>query len=160
MVFEKYDTDELVNNINRLNRFEKTIVEKNLKAPTTEFSIYVLLRLTKIYCAYRASKRATFYTKEIKDIIAKLNQKHGNFYLNNDIWQAICRVERGKVTIKMRFAIYLSDHHRCRKCVRRTNDLEVDYIIPIAKGRKSTFDNLQTLCYTCNYKKSSSRENY
>lgn len=100
------------------------------------------------------------YSKEIKDIIVKLNQKRGNFYLNNDIWQAICRVERGKVTNKMRFAIYDRDHYRCRKCGRRTNDLEVDHIIPIAKGGKSTFDNLQTLCHRCNYKKGSSIENY
>lgn len=160
LVFEKYDVDELLKNVNRLNKFEKTIVGKNLKTPTIEFAIGVRLRLTTINGAYRTSKRATFYPKEIKDIIAKLNQKRGNFYLNNDIWQAICRVERGKVTNKMRFAIYDRDHYRCRKCGRRTNDLEVDHIIPIAKGGKSTFDNLQTLCHRCNYKKGSSIENY
>ena len=69
MVFEKYDTDELLNNINRLNRFEKTIVEKNLTAPTTEFSIDVLLRLTKIYCAYRASKELRFIQKKSKILL-------------------------------------------------------------------------------------------
>lgn len=160
LAFEKYDTDELPKNVNRLNKFEKAIVGKNLKAPTTEFSIDVRLRLTKINGAYRTSKSTTFYPKEIKDIITKLNQKRDSFYLNNDVWQAICRVERGKVTNKMRFAIYERDHYRCRKCGRRTNDLEVDHIIPIAKGGKSTFDNLQTLCHRCNYKKGSSIENY
>lgn len=160
LVFGKYDADKLLKNVNRLNKFEKTIVRKNLKTPTIEFAIGVHLILTKINGAYRTSKRATFYPKEIKDIIAKLNQKRGNFYLNNDIWQAICRVERGKVTNKMRFAIYDRDHYRCRKCGRRTNDLEVDHIIPIAKGGKSTFDNLQTLCHRCNYKKGSSIEDY
>ena len=100
------------------------------------------------------------YLKEIKDIIAKLNQKRGNLYLNNDICLAICRVERGKVTNKMRSVIYECDHYKCRKCGRRTNDLEVDHIIPIAKGGKLTSDNLQILYHRCNYKKGSSRENY
>ncbi|MDY4848814.1 MAG: HNH endonuclease [Bacilli bacterium] len=158
LVFGEYDADKLLKNVKRLNKFEKTIVSKNLKTPTIDFSIDVRLRLTKINGAYRTSKRATFYPKEIKEIIAKLNQKRGNYYLNNDIWQAICRVERGKVTNKMRFAIYDRDHYRCRKCGRRTNDLEVDHIIPIAKGGKSTFDNLQTLCHRCNCKKGSSIE--
>lgn len=160
LVFEKYDTDKLLKNVNRLNKFEKTIVRKNFKTPTIEFAIGVCLILTKINGAYRTFKSATFYPKEIKDIIAKLNQKRGNFYLDNDIWQAICRVERGKVTNRMRFAIYERDHYRCRKCGRRTNDLEVDHIIPIAKGGKSTFDNLQTLCHRCNYRKGSSIEDY
>lgn len=158
LVFGEYDADKLLKNVKRLNKFEKTIVSKNLKTPTIDFSIDVRLRLTKINGAYRTSKRATFYPKEIKEIIAKLNQKRGNYYLNNDIWQAICRVERGKVTNKMRFAIYERDHYRCRKCGRRTNDLEIDHIFPIAKGGKSTFDNLQTLCHRCNCKKGSSIE--
>lgn len=160
LTFEQYDTDELLKNIKRLNKFEKVIVKKNLKNPTIEFSIDVRLILTKINNDYRTSKSATFYPKEIKDIMTKLNQKRGSFYLNNEIWQSICRVERGKVTNKMRFAIYERDNYRCRKCGRRTNDLEVDHIIPIAKGGKSTFDNLQTLCHRCNYKKGSSIEDY
>ncbi len=73
-------------------------------------------------------------------------------------WQSICRVERGKVTNKMRFAIYERDHYRCRKCGKSTDDLEVDHIIPISKGGKSTFDNLQTLCHRCNYRKGSNIE--
>ncbi|MDD3841546.1 MAG: HNH endonuclease [Bacilli bacterium] len=55
----------------------------------------------------------------------------------------------------MRFAIYQRDHYRCQKCGRQTNDLEVDHIVPIAKGGKSTYDNLQTLCHRCNSAKGS-----
>ena len=58
----------------------------------------------------------------------------------------------------MRFAIYKRDNYRCRKCGRQTDDLEVDHIIPIAKGGKSTYDNLQTLCHRCNSKKSDNIE--
>ena len=58
----------------------------------------------------------------------------------------------------MRFSIYQRDGYRCRICGRSTDDLEVDHIFPIAKGGKSTYDNLQTLCHRCNYNKSDSFE--
>ena len=157
-VMDQYDTPNLLKNRNRLIRFENNLFGRQVKTPTILFSINVRLRLTNINGAYRGSKRDEFFSKEIKDIISKINQKRGSFYLNNDIWQSICRVERGKVTNKMRFAIYERDHYRCRKCGRKTNDLEVDHIIPIAKGGKSTFDNLQTLCHRCNYRKGSNIE--
>lgn len=157
-VMDQYDTPNLLKNRNRLIRFENNLFGRQVKTPTILFSINVRLRLTNINGAYRGSKGDEFFPKEIKDIISKINQKRGNFYLNNDIWQSICRVERGKVTNKMRFAIYERDHYRCRKCGRKTNDLEVDHIIPIAKGGKSTFDNLQTLCHRCNYRKGSNIE--
>lgn len=47
-------------------------------------------------------------------------------------------------------AIYERDGYRCRCCGRRTKDLEIDHIVPISKGGKSTYDNLQTLCKRCN----------
>lgn len=157
-VMDQYDTPNLLKNRNRLIRFENNLFGRQVKTPTILFSINVRLRLTNINGAYRGSKRDEFFPKEIKDIISKINQKRGSFYLNNDIWQSICRVERGKVTNRMRFAVYERDHYRCKKCGRKTNDLEVDHIIPIAKGGKSTFDNLQTLCHRCNYRKGSNIE--
>ena len=118
--------------------------------------IKVALELTNIKGAHIRTKRDSFSAKEIKEIITKLNQRNGEFYLNEEIWHSICRVERGKVTNKMRFSIYKRDKYRCRKCGRKTNDLEIDHIIPIAKGGKSTYDNLQTLCHRCNVKKGDS----
>ena len=46
--------------------------------------------------------------------------------------------------------------YRCKICGRRGNHvaLEIDHIKPIAKGGKSTYDNLQTLCKRCNQEKS------
>lgn len=152
-VMNQYDTSNLLKNRNKLTRIENNLFNKNIKKPTILFSIKVRLILTNINGAYRHSKSDEFVPKEIKDIIFKINQRNGSFYLNNDIWKSICRVERGKVSNKMRFAVYERDHYRCRKCGRKTNDLEVDHIIPIAKGGKSTFDNLQTLCHRCNYEK-------
>ena len=152
-VMDKYDIDELLKNRERLRKTEIKLFNRNMKSPTTSFSIGVKLKLTNINGAFKTSKSREFSSKDIEEIIYCLSKKRGNFYLNDDIWQCICRVERGKVTNKMRFAIYQRDGYRCRKCGRKTDDLEVDHIIPIAKGGKSTFDNLQTLCHRCNVRK-------
>lgn len=157
-VVGKYDTDELLKNKKRLLKYENRLFIKRIQMPDVGFDINVNLKLTNINGVFKDSKQYTFEPKEIKDIIFKLNQKRGSFYMDNDIWQSICRVERGKVTNKMRFAIYERDHHRCRNCGRRTNDLEIDHIIPIAKGGKSNYENLQTLCHRCNVKKGSSMD--
>lgn len=149
----QYDTKELLKNKKRLKRYEEKMFEKEIQTPTIEFAIVVTLRLTKINGHFRRSKYNEFSEADVNNLIEKLNHKKGNFYLENEIWDSICRVERGKVTNKMRFAVYDRDHYRCRKCGRRTKDLEVDHIIPIAKGGKSTFNNLQTLCHRCNVKK-------
>ena len=106
--------------------------------------------------SYVTSKRETFYPERIKDTISRLRRKSGDFYLDEDIWNSICRVERGKVTNKMRFAIYARDGHRCRICGLASENLEIDHIFPVSKGGKSTPGNLQTLCRRCNLKKSSS----
>jgi hypothetical protein len=157
-IMDQYDTEELLKSRKELIKFENKFFEQEVKTPTISFSIEVRLNLTNINGAYRTSKMDVFDQKEIKDIILKLNQKKGNFYTSEAIWHSICRVERGKVTNKMRFAVYQRDGYRCRKCHRKTNDLEVDHIYPISKGGKTTFDNLQTLCHKCNVEKGSNIE--
>ena len=157
-VIGKYDTDQLLKNKKRLLKYENKLFKRKIQMPAINFDLNVRLKLTNINGVYKDSKQHTFEPKEIKDIIFKLNQKRGSFYLDNDIWQSICRVERGKVTNRMRFAIYERDHYRCRNCGRKTNDLEIDHIIPIAKGGKTTFENLQTLCHRCNVRKGSSMD--
>ena len=140
----------------RLAKYEMAYFRQKFVMPIVDLSINVRLNLTNINGRFRTSKQFTFTSANVLKIITKLKQKRGSFYLDSDIWNSICRVERGKVSNKMRFAIYERDHYRCRICGRRTNDLEIDHIIPIAKGGKSTFDNLQTLCHRCNVKKGDS----
>ena len=155
--FDKYDTEELP-------PFEKTRKAKEQKLfdnakinPVTSLTIQVIIGLTNINGAYRAEKSDLFNSNEIKQVIEKLTQKNGVFYTNEDVWQSICRVERGKVTNRIRFAVYNRDGNRCRRC-GSTYDLEIDHIYPISKGGKSNFGNLQTLCHTCNSLKSNKVE--
>ena len=152
-----YDEDIGKLKLKKLEKFERKQLINNKKKPETDFRIKVLLIRTNINGNVLESKRDYFEIDEILDFIDAVEQKRGNYYTNPDIWQAICRVERGKVTNKMRFAIYQRDGYRCKKCGRRDrgDNLEIDHIYPIAKGGKSTYDNLQTLCRKCNKEKGS-----
>lgn len=150
-----FDTEDLPRNKERLRKCEKEIFRKSIETPEVTMSIKVTLILTYINGRFRESRSRTFKPDEIKRIIARVNQKNRGYYQDDRVWRSICRVERGKVTNKMRFAIYERDGYRCRICGRKTNDLEIDHIIPIAKGGKSTYDNLQTLCHRCNKRKGS-----
>ena len=141
--------------LNKLLTMEKKMFSKKVLNPVVVFTINVKLIRTNINGERKESKNRTFKAEQIKELITKLNQKQGSFYLNRDIWDSICRVERGKVTNKMRFSIYSRDGYRCCMCGKRDrgDNLEIDHIYPIAKGGKSTYDNLQTLCHRCNQKK-------
>lgn len=158
--FDQYDTLEILKSEKKIKKTERKVFESMIKTPTIEFNITVVLILTNIQGAYRTKKKSKIPASTISLIIKQLNQKNGGYYTNRDIWDAICRVERGKVTNKMRFAIMARDGYRCVKCGRsgRHYDLEIDHIIPIAKGGKSTFDNLQTLCHKCNVRKGANIE--
>lgn len=62
------------------------------------------------------------------------------------------RASRRKVTKAQRRRILARDGHRCGSC-GATTDLEVDHIVPVARGGQTTDENLQTLCKGCNAKK-------
>ena len=64
-------------------------------------------------------------------------------------------LERRKLTKKLRFRILDRDDYRCVICgVDAASDrsvrLDVDHIVPISRGGKTTQDNLRTLCSQCN----------
>ena len=124
------------------------------------FTVKVVLILTNIRGRYLKSRNATFVIKDIRATERRLDDKERGRYLDFGVWNALCRVERGKVTNKMRFAIYKRDGYRCRKCHRKTKDLEVDHIVPISRGGKSNFSNLQTLCHRCNAEKGARTERW
>ncbi|MCM1334688.1 MAG: HNH endonuclease [Bacteroides sp.] len=60
---------------------------------------------------------------------------------------------RSQMTDKLRYTILKRDGFRCKLCGRTRDDgiqLEVDHIIPVAKGGKTVPENLRTLCKACN----------
>ena len=66
--------------------------------------------------------------------------------------------QRALMTAKLRERIKVRDDFTCQICSLSTADeknllLEIDHIVPLSKGGKSTEDNLQVLCWRCNRSK-------
>jgi hypothetical protein len=52
----------------------------------------------------------------------------------------------------LRSTVHERDGHRCLKC-GTTKELTIDHIYPLCRGGQTVYENLQTLCGTCNRKK-------
>lgn len=68
--------------------------------------------------------------------------------------------QRSLMTSKLRQHIKERDNYTCKFCGNSTHKepnllLEIDHILPVAKGGCTVEDNLQTLCWKCNRAKSS-----
>lgn len=131
---------------------EKKLLKKHTPNPKTEIFAHITLYYAKMNGTICRKKSQSFASEIIERLIERLKDKKGHFFNDRGIWDSICRVERGKVSNRMRFSIYKRDGYRCRICGRsgKFADLEIDHIKPIAKGGKSTYNNLQTLCTRCN----------
>ena len=53
--------------------------------------------------------------------------------------------------------VFQRDQYRCQSCgcFPAEDCLQVDHILPLAQGGSNDLSNLQTLCQTCNLRKSS-----
>lgn len=74
--------------------------------------------------------------------------------------KAFTKEQRALMTSKLRQYIKERDNYTCKMCGNSTHNepnllLEIDHIIPVAKGGCTVEDNLQTLCWKCNRQKSS-----
>jgi len=92
----------------------------------------------------------------------KLNIENLNHLINylNDVikWTKSIAGQRALMTSKLREEIKERDNYKCCSCGIGIKDepnllLEIDHIIPLSKGGKTKYDNLQTLCWRCNRKK-------
>lgn len=155
IVLGRFDLVDENFKIERLIKEEKEIFNSLKINCKTHFKAKVILKCSQINGRIYSIKEESFSAEEVRLLIKKLDNNNRGFYNDREIWDAICRVERGKVSNKMRFSIYKRDGYRCCICGRteRQDALEIDHIKPIAKGGKSTYDNLQTLCRRCNKEK-------
>ena len=57
---------------------------------------------------------------------------------------------RKQVSTHTRFLVFQRDGYKCRICGRAGGVLEVDHVVPYAKGGADGMTNFQTLCRECN----------
>jgi 5-methylcytosine-specific restriction endonuclease McrA len=74
------------------------------------------------------------------------------------IRSAVRRTPRA-VNWRLRFLVMQRDGFRCCNCGSspakgHAVSLQVDHVVPWSRGGETTFENLQTLCETCNIGKS------
>ena len=55
--------------------------------------------------------------------------------------------------------IYIRDGYQCLRCGSK-DQLTIDHIVPVVKGGTNDFDNLQTLCRSCNCQKQTKIADY
>ena len=157
-IIGKYTTEKKIHFKKYLIYIEKILLKKEVQSIKDNYNIEITMVLSNYYGRYKTNKKQRFYPIEILELIERIENKVEDYYLDREIWQSIAKVERGKVTNKMRFSIYNRDNYRCRICgknCRYSNDLEIDHIVPIARGGKSVYNNLQSLCRRCNKLKGS-----
>lgn len=62
---------------------------------------------------------------------------------------------RRRLDVHLRLAVFRRDEYTCRHCWRERPiaELEVDHVVPWSWNGLDDFDNLQTLCISCNRRK-------
>lgn len=73
--------------------------------------------------------------------------------MKNNGFQKIA--QRLSIPPEVKSYVFQRDDYQCQSCGKTKQEaiLEIDHIIPIAKGGFNDMSNLQTLCRTCNKQK-------
>jgi hypothetical protein len=147
--FNIQNTKKYLISLKRLLRIEAKIVEKNKLKPRLDSEIEIIVRYTSPRGRNSYSSKATYRYYEIKtfyqemlDSVAKRSTRSYQM-----------KVERAKMSASVRYQVLVRDKATCQICGASKKDgviLHVDHILPVAKGGKSTLDNLRTLCDRCN----------
>ena len=137
---------------------EKRLFKKALlKRPQSD--IYATCRVS-----YTSPQGKNHYEKEQKYDYAQLKdyfERLSELRATRRTRQYQIKVERAKMTDSLRYDIMKRDKFRCQLCGSMAADgvkLHVDHIQPVAKGGKTTPQNLRTLCDRCNMGKSDKSE--
>lgn len=145
--------NRLFKSTEQYNAYEYRLFVASMLAPTTDISFSVQYSYTspKGRNCYRATKNFT------QADVALMLDSHAHQTREKDFAQR----QRDLVTPSLRYDVMKRDHFRCCLCGRSSKDgakLEVDHIIPVSKGGRTTMDNLQTLYWDCNRGKSNKNQ--
>ncbi|BAY83208.1 HNH endonuclease [Calothrix parasitica NIES-267] len=71
------------------------------------------------------------------------------------------RTPRISIPSAVRKYVFERNKYQCQNCGKRYEEtsLTIDHIIPLSRGGSNDISNLQTLCFSCNCKKSDNIDN-
>ena len=130
-------------------KIEQNLVNAEKLDMTQEFSIQCFVEYTSPQGRNHYEKNSIFLESEIRTAIRNISARAE--YMQTEAFRR--KNERSKVTPSLRLQIIERDGRRCCICGRSVRDgatLEVDHILPVSKGGKTEYSNLQTLCRDCN----------
>lgn len=119
--------------------------------PVTDFCIKIKTSYTSPKGRNHYENSKTYNLSSIRQCISSIS-KHEQ-YIDSK------KVERAKMSPKLRYEILKRDGFKCKICGATAADgvqLHIDHKKPIAKGGLTERSNLQTLCNICNIGKSDS----
>lgn len=134
----------------RLAKTEERLIKwKLLPAPVVSIEIVVEWGYTspKGRNSYRGRMR--FGGDETKALFARAEARKRS----QSSRQACIKRERALMTDSLRYDVLRRDGFRCVLCGSAGSDgvkLEVDHIVPVARGGRTELSNLRTLCDRCN----------
>ncbi len=138
-------------------RREKKLFFRNILVPVTDCTYTVHMTYSSKKGQVNLQKTETFDFDALFTSLESISRKR----LDKKYYAQLALVERGDVSDSLRYDILRRDNFKCSICGASAAEgarLHVDHILPIAKGGKSTPQNLRTLCERCNIGKSSKLE--
>lgn len=147
--FNQEDAKKFFVSLKRLIAVENKYYQKKIIKPQLETEIEIYVRYTSPRGRNSYYRNATYPFYEIKNfyhqmLLLKEKRSTRSYQM---------KVERIKMTATMRYEVLVRDKSTCQICGVSKKEgavLHVDHIVPVAKGGKSTLNNLRTLCDRCN----------
>ncbi len=113
---------------------------------------------TFIFDYYRYQGDSPFYQFEVKyEFLQKEYAALEKIDFKSTLRQHHIKRERNLMSQKLRDKILKRDNNTCQICglyMPFGSGAQIDHIIPVSKGGKTTLSNLQVLCANCNREKS------
>lgn len=132
---------------------EKMLFKALVQKPPIDCTYCVEMHYSSPKGQVNLSKRKEFALNDIQVCLDSVARSR----LDRVTYSHIAAVERGEVSDSLRYDIMNRDGFKCVICgasAAQGAHLHVDHIVPIAKGGKTSRDNLRTLCERCNIGKS------
>lgn len=150
----KHSKDE---NADELWDYYKKVIKWVSKTFPTYYKEMKGLNWGKLYNLYKdAEYNPDFLDKDVKSLMADedVTKKSGIFEYLLSGKDSSCEklLSLRAFTDSQKRTVYENQNHVCPKCGKtfKFEEMEGDHIVPWSKGGKTTLDNLQMLCKTCN----------